>query len=494
MVAILLYIYQGNTYCQMKNLKEKISNIPLGLKSSIVFTLSTLFTRGLAIITMPIFTRIMTTEEIGLVNLYNSWYSMISVISTLSLTSGGFQILLKEYRGRRKEYMSSVSTLTSLVAILLAIIYFSFQNFWNNITGLPTELMILMLIGFLVAPARDFWLYQQRYEYRYKLAGIISFAQAIFATGLSILIVLQLRDSNYVAEGRLFANYAVIYGVAFIFWLILFIQGKTFYNREFWMKSLSLSIPLIGYSIAVQILNVSDRIMIGNMIGNSEVGIYGTLYSVSSICTLFWGALNSSFIPYLYENIGKSGNKIKQISSLMLSAYSLISILITYLAPEIVWILATEEYYEAIYIMPPIAAGVYLMAVTNMYSNIAVFYKKTLYVMLPALIAAILNIGLNYVFIPRYGYMAAAYTTLLAYIVLATMQALFSLILQKKQGSLQIYNNVRILLISICTIVLDIIALLLYQSPIARYCAVGGGFVIGIILGIMFIKWKKSLR
>ena len=80
--------------------KKRISSRKMsdGVKSSIVYTLSSLFSKGLAIITVPIFTRLMSTGEIGVVNLFNSWYSMISVVATLALTSGGFQLALKEYK------------------------------------------------------------------------------------------------------------------------------------------------------------------------------------------------------------------------------------------------------------------------------------------------------------------------------------------------------------------------------------------------------------
>lgn len=61
----------------------------------------------------------------------------------------------------------------------------------------------------------------------------------------------------------------------------------------------------------------------------------------------------------------------------MLGMYSLVAILLVYLAPEIVRILATEEYYKGIYIMPPIAGGVYFIAVSNLYSDILVYLKKT---------------------------------------------------------------------------------------------------------------------
>ena len=53
-------------------LKERLQNIPLGVKAAVVYTMASVFSRGLSMITVPIFTRIMSTSEIGMVNLYNS--------------------------------------------------------------------------------------------------------------------------------------------------------------------------------------------------------------------------------------------------------------------------------------------------------------------------------------------------------------------------------------------------------------------------------------
>ena len=77
--------------------------------------------------------------------------------------------------------------------------------------------------------------------------------------------------------------------------------------------SLAISIPLIGYNIAGQVLNVSDRMMIGRLVNNSAVGIYGTLYTVSSLSLLVWQAINASFVPYLFQNIEKKNHNIKAV-------------------------------------------------------------------------------------------------------------------------------------------------------------------------------------
>ena len=479
-------------------IKKIIISIPAGFKSAIVYLFATVLTRGLAIITTPIFTRIMTTDQVGMVNLYSSWYSMITVVSTLALTSGGFSIALREFEKERDQYVSSVLSLTSIVAIGLALVYSFSITFWNDVTGLPTHLMLLLLFGLLVAPARDFWLSRQRFEYRYKLSGTVTVFSAIFASGLAVAAVLYANNIGYsdIASVRLFANYFIIYGVAFIIWMSIFWQGRCFYSSKYWRFSLQLSLPLIGYSIASQILSVSDRMMISKMVGNSAVGIYGTLYTVSSLSLMVWMAINSSFEPYLYQNMENPKSKIKKLSMSMLGMYSLAAILLVYLAPEIVRILATEEYYKGIYIMPPVAGGVYFIAVSNLYSDILVYLKRTKLIMVSSAIAATLNVILNYIMIETYGYMAAAYTTLLSYVVMAVLLSIWANREFKKHITEVdfVYDNKLILAMSIVTLVISLFAISVYDYGIVRYTVAAVFLILTVLYGIYYLKESKSIK
>ena len=476
----------------MKRLINKIRSIPLGVKSAVVYTASSVITSGLAIITVPIFTRLMSTEQIGIVNIYNSWYSMISAFATLSLTSGGFAVAMKEYADKRDEYESSILSLTSIVAILITLVYVLAPAFWQKTLGLPNALIILMLVGFLVAPARDFWLARQRYEYKYKLAGVVSILTAVVASALSIYVVISLssKGETDIASGRLFANYIVIYGVAAIIWIYLMVKGKKIYSKEYWKMSLAMSIPLIGYNVAGQILNVSDRMMISSMVNNSAVGIYGTLYTASSLSLMVWQAINASFIPYLFQNIEEKEHNIKKTASTLIATYAAVAVLLTYFAPEIVSILATEEYYEAIYIMPPIAAGVFFTSYSHLYSNIAVYYKKTKYVMYPAIAAACINLVLNFVCIRLFGYMAAAYTTLFSYIVLAALQAFWSKkVCEENNNPISgIFDNKMMFILAIVTIISSLIAIPLYSNTLLRYVVIAAG------VGLVCFLAKKILN
>ena len=479
----------------LDKIKLKIKKIPIEVKSATVYTFSTLFSRGLAIITVPIFTRLMTTSQIGIVNLYNSWYSMISAIATLSLTSGGYVVALREYESNRDGYQSSVLSLTSLISLLLVGVYLVNPSLWSKLLGLPSGLIILMLIGFLFAPARDFWLARQRYEYKYKLSGFVMMGSALIASLLSILTVIKLSavDENLVAEGRLYSNYLIIYGVSAVIWFCTMLKGKTFFNKEYWKLSLSLSLPLVWYSVASQILTVSDRMMISQMVGNSAVGIYSTLYTVSSLSLLVWQAVHSSFVPYIFRNIENGVCGIKRVSSQLMTFYAAVAVLMTFLAPEIVRILATEEYYEAIYIMPPIAAGVFFTSFANLYSDIAVYYKKTKYVMYPAIIAAVSNLILNYIFIKIYGYMAAAYTTLLSYILFALFQGVWAKKICKEYGieSGTIYNDRYMIALAVITTLISLSGILFYGNTILRYGVVILLAVVCAVIGKKVIKNKR---
>ena len=163
------------------------------------------------------------------------------------------------------------------------------------------------------------------------------------------------------------------------------------------------------------------------------------------------------------------------------------------MAPEIVRILATDEYLSAKYIMPPIAAGVFMISISNIYSNILVYYKKTTYIMYASIIAAVANIILNYLFIGKFGYMAAAYTTLFSYIILAILEFLWAENFDKKNNKAEssLYDNKTLLLLSIGTVVFCMFGLLLYRYNILRYVVV---LILGAVLLYAVRKNKKMIK
>ena len=357
--------------------------------------------------------------------------------------------------------------------------------------------MFLIMAGLIVSPATDFWLAKQRYEFKWKSSIIVSIGSALVASLTSIFAVKLAADKgfeNNLGTIRLFSNYMVLYAVAFIIWIGIMIKGKCFVNVKYWKFSLGLSIPLIGYSLASNILGVSDRMMISWFVDDSAVGIYSTLYSVSSLFIMVWSAVNASFVPYLYRNIEKNDSSIKATTSKIFLVYSILAIVTVYLGPEVVRIIATEEYLEGLYLMPAIAAGVFFTSLGNLYSNILMYTKSSIFVMISAVIAAIVNVITNFLFIPAFGYIAAAYTTFFSYLIMAGLLYLFACMQYKKIAGVSlstVYNNKFLLGLSICSIIAILLGNLLYSYTILRYIVVGALAFI-LICGCLFYFYKRS--
>lgn len=440
------------------------------LKTSIIYIFVSLLNKGIGIITIPIFTRILSASEMGTVTTWISWMTILTPITTMSLVSGSIYIAMNEYPDQRDEYQSSILVLSSISSLVCLIIYCIFNTFLNQLFTLTTPLMIFMLVYLFFAPALDMWLLRQRYEYSTKKMTIVTLLSNFSASIIAVVFVLVYRSSLYdLGELRIYCTYTVtgMFGVFFYFSILR--KGKVYYNKAFWRFGIKISIPLIFHTLAKNILDVSDRSMISIYCGKEKVGIYGTVYLISNLSLIVWTAINNAFVPYLYEKLEKSRKKdikdIRKISYLMILFYGIVCIGLTAVAPEVIKILATEEYYDAMYLIPPIAAGIFLTCVYNLFANVILFHKKSVGVMCGTIIAAVINVGLNAVFIPRYGYVAAAYTTLLAFIVLAISQGIIMNIINPQK----LYNIKAIFLTSFLVVMICIAFNLVYKNTIIRY-------------------------
>ena len=174
----------------------------------------------------------------------------------------------------------------------------------------------------------------------------------------------------------------------------------------------------------------------------------------------------------------------------------MVCVLITFLAPEVVKIMATDEYYSAIYIMPAISAAIFQNAISNMYANVLLYHKKSSYILISSVTAAIVNIVLNALLIPLFGYQAAAYSMLIAFMLLSYLQMFISRKLHFKitDSCETVYNDSAIIVIQWATIILSFTSMVLYHFTILRYAAVIGLLLGGCILLKKYDKLGKDRR
>ena len=214
--------------------------------------------------------------------------------------------------------------------------------------------------------------------------------------------------------------------------------------------------------------------MINNMIGTTDAAFYGFSYSIGALLGIFTQAINTSFIPWLYQRLeAKDYRKIEKSATLLVFIMAILVTFVTFLAPEAVWILGGAEYAEAVYVVPPIVSGCFFIFIYSLFSNVEAFYEKNKFIMTASIAAAVLNLVLNYIFIPMFGYEAAGYTTLFCYLVMSVTHYKG----MKKVCSLNgieedLYDMKMINAVSIAVILFTGISVFLYKTFILRYIIV----------------------
>ncbi|WP_165062510.1 lipopolysaccharide biosynthesis protein [Adlercreutzia sp. ZJ154] len=464
------------------------SAVPKGVKASIVFVFASVCSQGMAIVSLPIFTRLLTTEQMGIVTTYNTWLNLIGIITTLGLTSGSFNIAMMKFEDSRAQYTSSALALSLAPSAILVLLSIPFGELFSEWLDISVPLVRCMCVMLLLNPALNLWLMRQRYEYRYVAVFLVTVLNSVAGTLVAIVMVVWASSSDVVqlTEVRILSSSCVTGLIAVVIGSGIFVSGRTLFNKRFWQFALKTGTPLVIHSVAKYVLDASDRILIGIFVGSAAVGIYGVLYSLSSISLVFWSAINSALIPFIFESLkrGEEDN-VRSVAVPLLTAYAVVCLVLMLLAPEIVYLLTTKSYVEAVYLVPPIASGIFFTSLYNLYSNLILYKERTSYVMWATVVAATVNILLNVLSLPVFGYIAAAYATLISCCLLAFLQFLFS----KKLEISNALNNRFNLLLSFGVVFAGIVVNIFYGClPLLRY------IVTAFIVIVCFAFRKKLMN
>ena len=185
--------------------------------------------------------------------------------------------------------------------------------------------------------------------------------------------------------------------------------------------------PLVIGNLAAWILSISDRYVLEFFRSSKEVGIYSASYGISEhsimlIATLF--ALTSGSIVYnIWEKEGEK--KSQEFLSELTRYYLLVCIPavvgLSVLAEPLITILTGQEYHEGYKIIPLVASGAFFLGLQQRFYPGINLYKKTYLIMFSIIVTGLLNLGLNFLLVPQYGYPAAALTTLISYVFLLVL-------------------------------------------------------------------------
>lgn len=467
---------------------KKWKRIPKEAKASAVYTVGSIIQKCLSFLTLPLFIRLLSKKQYGQVTIYNSWYSLLVIALTLQLPYGSFSKAMVKFEKQRDEYISSVQGICILLTAVFLIIYFSFLDFWNQIFELSPFTMIMMVVHILTSSAFLFWCGKKRFEYRYVEVFWATIAISILSIIVQFVWVSNTseKDIAYIG-GSVFGSF-VIGGAIFIKNIV---NGKKIYDKVFWKYALDFNLPLLIYYISQMIFNTSDRIMISHLLGVEEAALYGGAYSLSIVLTFALNAINNSYIPWVYrkmKEVAISDNR--KVASALALAVSIILLMVIWLAPEIVLVIAGSNYLEAVSVMPPVTMSLLLLFYAQMFINIEFYYEQKKYLVISSIVSALSNIGLNFVFIPIFGYYAAGYTTLFSFFIFATGNYMAARIVLKKNKVMDSgFNEKQLCAILAIFVILGFLGEGLYDFFIIRLLFI---FVFGILGVGIFIKSRRN--
>lgn len=383
-------------------------------KTSTFYLLGTLFNKGISFLIVPIFTRILSTTDYGIVTTYNSWVSIVGMILGFAMHMG-IRAAFIDYKEKIDDFVATtISFITIVFMGITAIVLGGVSLLRINVS--IALVFMCMIQSFATAVIEDYSMYlmmQYRYKFRTAFMVLPNLISVILST---VAIVLVLKTDLYM--GLIVPTTAVNFIFCLLLLFIIFKKSKFNINKEYLKYGLFVSAPLILHGISLNILSQSDRTMITALANASQTGIYSLVYNFSMIATVITVALEGVWIPWFMRSLQE--RKIDQINSLAkdyinLMTYTMVCLMLV--APEVLKLLAPKPYWEGISIIPPIILANYVIFLYTLYVNVEHFYKKTVYITYNTVIAAITNLVLNFIFIPKYGYVVAAYSTLASYVL-----------------------------------------------------------------------------
>lgn len=471
----------------LSKIMKKYNNISIQIKASLWFLVCSVLQKGISVITTPIFTRLLSTAEYGQFNVFNSWLSVVSVFVTFNLCAGVYTMGIVKFKDDERAFTSSLQGLTLSMCVCWTAVYLLFRDFWNSLFQLTTVQMLAMLVLIWTSASFNFWMTTQRNQYKYKLLIIVTLIVSVLKPVIGIIFVIN-------AEDKVTAR---ILGLALVelicypcFFFIQMKRGKKFYSKKYWKYAVLFNFPLIPHYLSNTILGSSDRIMIQRMAGEAEAGIYSLAYSIAQLMSMVNDALNKTMSPWLYQKIrDKKYTDISKVVYISLAIVGVCNIFLIAIAPEIVAIFAPKEYYDAIYVIVPVALSGFFTYMYLCFAPFEFYYEKRIWTTIGTLTSALINLVLNLIFIPIFGYMAAGYTTLIAYAVNALMHYFFSRkVCRTYIGNIEPYNKTILFGMSVGFIALGMMFIPMYKHIILRYA-----FVI-LVIGVVFSQRKRLIN
>lgn len=469
----------------IRKIKKLYNDLSIPLKATIWYFICQMLQKMINMVTTPVFARVMSKYEYGKVGSFDSWLELLFILLICSVWKATLNVYKEndksdELKDRLLKTILSFSCLMTLVWIGLV---FFLYHFIVSATGLSLTLIICLICCAFSQNVNMAWVLRQQYDYKYMSVVVYSIITAFVSNFGSLIMVCFFGAS---AENKIIPQ-ALCSCIASLIIVIRYLLIRSIkYDLKQLKYCLVFAVPLIPHYLSEYVLNSSDRIMIDKITGSENVATYTIAYAVGSLVLIVCGAVNSAFIPYQYQKINDSDYLVLARNTNVIIAFiACCSCIFTMFAKEIILIFGSAKYIDGISLVAPISVGIFFNFVFQLFARVQEYFEQKHTVVIGSVLCAILNIILNYLFIPVYGYQAAAYTTATCYFNFCFLHYLFYRIACKKNIGVEIYNSKGLAIISILFIVVVFLIRFIDKVIYLKY------FILLFILIMSFVCRKK---
>ena len=433
--------------------------------SMITYLIANMIGMVVSLVALPILTNLLSTSDMGIATSFITLKNIVTIILLLSMyiSIDKIFVTLKQEEDRYK-FLSSIYIFSTIAGVVIYAIYFIFRDFLNPILGFDTKFMTLMFVMCLLINGctlmNSYWNFCNKAKNTFIYNLLVSPVSQI----LSIILVYVLATNKYLGRiiGVDFFN--IVLGL--FCGIIILVRGKFTIKKQYVKESLQISLPMVPHLLAQVFLSSCDLLMIKNMVGESQAGIYSVAYTIANILYTISLQIFKPWSPWVYRRIeNKETDSIKENSKIVMHVIWILCIGLFTLAPELIKLFINAEYVEASVIVAPICLGIFFQMMYIFFYDIEYFHKKNIQIAVFSIITAVINIILNAIAIKIWGYQAAAYTTVISYFVLCILHY-FGM---RKVDKTKYYDIKTLIILSLSLTIFTIINVVFNKIFILRY-------------------------
>ncbi len=381
--------------------------------------------RSISFLLLPLYSNLLSTEEFGNYALLISLYTIISVLYQSGMQNSLTKFYLEnDDSAYRKKVFSSVFNTIIIIGVLITCLSIIFSGSISQLILGSIQYRSLIELVFLTLFAETlgyFILHLFKTKEEAKKVVIYSLIAAIINLVLNIVFVYYYRLN---VEGIFIAQLLSSFVLFILLIPSLLSELQMLIDKLLLKKMFLFSLPFLIAGVFSSAVDVSDRFILNYFTNKSEVGIYSFSYKIAMVMNVFVISFRTAWIPHALnvyhsknysEVFGNTFKKLLAVSFLIILVVPLISPFLFKLKLFDVYLLS-KNFESGLIILPYVLLGYLFNGVASFYSLYPFESSKSYYFLVTDLLAFLVNIILNFIFIPLLGMVGAALSTTLAFL------------------------------------------------------------------------------